>query len=480
MSPHPPKPGPANPPPWKRPRRFDRNLVVIGAGSGGLVAAYVARAMRAEVTLIEAAEMGGDCLNTGCVPSKALLHAARAGKDFAAARAAVRAAVAGIAPHDSVERYAKLGVDVRRGRAVIETPWCVAVNGERITTRAIVIATGAEPIVPPIPGLAEAPYATSETLWDIAELPRRLVILGGGPIGCEMAQAFARLGSAVTIVEMAERLLLREDDEVSAAMAQALARDGVAIRTGHQAEAVLCPAGEFILRVSQGGASADLPFDRLLVATGRRPRIAGYGLEALGIALTPAKTLQTDAALQTIYRNIFACGDVAGPYQLTHMAGYQGGYAALNALLAPFWRFRPDYRAVPAVTFTSPEIARVGLNGREAAARGIAVETTRYAFSELDRAIAEGDTEGFVTVLTRPGRDRILGATIVGTQAGELLTAFTLAMQHGIGLKRLLGTIFPYPTRSEVVRAVAGQWRQAHASRPGLALLAWLHRRRRG
>ncbi|WP_287760771.1 FAD-dependent oxidoreductase [Acidiphilium sp.] len=465
---------------FRRPKRFDRNLVVIGAGAGGLVAAYVASAVKAKVTLVEAGEMGGDCLNSGCVPSKALLHAARAGKDFRAAIADVRAAIAGIAPHDSVARYEGLGVEVRRGRAVIESPWCVAVDGVPITTRAIVIAAGAEPFVPPIPGLAEALYATSETLWDIEDLPRRLVILGGGPIGCEMAQAFARLGSAVTLVEMAERLLVREDDEVSAAMAAALARDGVAIRTGDRAEAVTRTEAGFALVAASGVQTIELPFDRLLVAIGRRPRVSGYGLEALGIPLTPARTIETDDGLRTLYPNIFACGDVAGPYQFTHMAGYQGGYAALGALFAPFWRFRPSYRAVPAVTYTSPEIARVGLNAREAAARGIEAEITRYDFAELDRAIAEGDTEGFVTVLTRKGSDRILGATIVGPQAGELLTGFTLAMQHGLGLKKLMGTIFPYPTRSEAIRAVAGQWRQAHASARGLAILERFHRWRRG
>ncbi len=465
---------------WRRPRRFDRNLVVIGAGSAGLVTAYVASALKASVTLIEQAAMGGDCLNTGCVPSKALLHAARSGMDYSQARAAVRAAIAAIAPHDSVARYQSLGVDVRRGHATIETPWSVSVDGETLTTRAIVIATGAAPLVPNLPGLADCPFATSETLWDIEALPARLVVLGGGPIGCEMAQAFARLGSTVTLVELADRLLGREDDEVSAAMATALRRDGVAVLTGHRAVAVHRDDAGFSLEALHGDAPVMLRFDRILVALGRVPRTAGFGLEALGIALTPAKTIETDAWLQTILPNVFACGDVAGPYQFTHVAGFQAGFAALNGLFAPFWRFRPDYRAVPAVTYTSPEIARVGLNQRAAREAGIAFETTRYDFSELDRAIAEGDTEGFVTVLTKPGSDRILGATIVGTQAGEMLTGFTIAMQHKLGLKKLLGVIYPYPTRSEAIRAVAGQWRQRHASARGLAVLAWFHARRRG
>jgi len=464
---------------FSRPRRFDRNLVVIGGGAAGLVTAYVAAALRARVTLIESAVMGGDCLNTGCVPSKALLHAARLGMDFPAARAAVRAAIAGVAPHDSVARYTALGVDVRHGHARIVSPWSVAIGGDIITTRAIVIAAGAEPVIPSIPGLAHCPSATSETLWDLETLPARLLILGGGPIGCEMAQAFARLGSDVTLVESAARLLPREDDDVSTAIAIALRRDGVTILTGHRAVAVLAEHGGFALRTDFQDDIVDIGFDRILLAIGRKPRLSGYGLEDLGIAPGPGRTIETDAWLQTLQPTIFACGDVAGPYQLTHIAGFQGGFAALNALFSPFWRFKPSYRAVPAVTYTSPEIARVGLNEREARARGIACEITRYEFTELDRAIAEADTEGFVTVLTRPGSDRILGATIVGTHAGEILTGFTIAIQHGLGLKKLLGTIYPYPTRSEAIRAVAGLWRQKHASPRGLALLHRLHKWRR-
>lgn len=463
-----------------RPKRFDRNLIVIGAGAAGLVTAYVANSLRAKVTLIEAARMGGDCLNTGCVPSKALLHAARHRMGFQAARAAVQSAVIAVAPHDSVARYRGLGVDVRQGHATITSPWSVTINGETLTTRAIVIAAGAEPFIPNLPGLADCPFATSETLWDIEALPARLLILGGGPIGCEMAQAFARLGSAVTLVEMADRLLAREDDAVSAAMATILRRDGVTVLTGHRAVAVLPGAEGFTLRTDHVGATVDLGFDRILVAIGRKPRVTGYGLEALGIPLRKTGTIETDAWLATLHPNIFACGDVTGPYQFTHVAGFQGGFAMLNALFAPFWRFKPSYRAVPAVTYTNPEIARVGLNEREAAAQGIDYEITHYDFTELDRAIAEADTEGFVSVLTRKGSDRILGATIIGTNAGEILTGFTIAMQHGLGLKKLLGVIYPYPTRSEAIRAVAGLWRQRHASPCGIAVLERFNTWRRG
>lgn len=440
---------------WPKPKRFDRDVVVIGAGAAGLVASYVASALRAKVTLIERAQMGGDCLNSGCVPSKALLHAARAGQDFVSARAAVKAAIAGITPHDSKERYAALGVHVRQGEAFIDSPWQVRAGCDQITTRA---------------------YATSETLWDIEALPTRLVILGGGPIGCEMAQAFALLGSAVTLVEAAPRLMIREDEDVSALIEAELSAHGVTVLAGHRAIAAQPGA----LRVQGPEGERDLPFERLLLAIGRKPRVTGYGLEELGIGLDKAGTIETNEGLQTLYPNIFACGDVAGPYQFTHVAGYQAGFAALNALLAPFWRLRPRYHAVPAVTFTTPEIARVGLNEQEAKARNIAYEVTHYAFSELDRAIAEADTTGFVKLLTKAGSDKILGVTIAGTNAGEVLTGFTIAMQHGLGLKKLLGVIYPYPTRAELIRAVAGQWRQAHAPRGALVWLERLHRWRRG
>ena len=403
---------------WKRPKKFDRNLVVIGAGAAGLVSAYVANALRAKVTLIEQAQMGGDCLNTGCVPSKALLHAAKHGLNFAQARAGVKAAVEAIAPHNSVARYASLGVDVRHGRAMIESPWCVAVDSSRLTTRAIIIAAGAEPFVPPIPGLAGCPYATSETLWDIEALPARLTILGGGPIGCEMAQAFARLGSIVTLVEMTERLLPREDDDVSTAMTAALRRDGVTVLTGHRATEILHGADGFSLRAAQGEQNMDIAFDRLLVAIGRKPRLIGYGLEALGIPLTAAGTIETDAWLQTLYPNIFACGDVAGPYQYTHAAGFQAGFAALNALLGPFWRFKPSYRAVPAVTYTSPgdrprgvERAR-GANPRLRCRVPLHRTRPRHRRSRHRRVCQSPDP--------RKGSDKILGATIVGTRAGEI------------------------------------------------------------
>ena len=475
---------------WSRPHRFDRNLIVIGAGTGGLVAALVAAKAGATVTLVEAHEMGGDCLNTGCVPSKALIHAARlvaqarAGAtlglfappgpiDSAAAMAYVRASVAAVAPHDSAERYRGLGVDVRHGRAKITSPWSVEVDGETLTTRSIIIATGAAPAVPPIPGLDETGYVTSETLWRLDEAPKRLLILGGGPIACELSQAFARLGSAVTVVQSSDRLLEREDDEVSALVRKRLEQEGVRVLTGHQAVAATVRDGERSLRLDHAGASLDVPFDVILVAVGRKPRTSGFGLEELGIPLTKSGTIETNHFLQTLYPNIYACGDVAGPWQFTHAAAHQAWHASVNALFGQFHRIRPDRAIMPAVTYTEPEIGRAGLNEREAHAQGIAVEVTRYDLNELDRAIVDNAREGFVKVLTPPGKDRILGVTIVAPRAGEMLSEMVLAMRQGIGLKKVFGTIYAYPTYTEANRDAAGVWRNRHAP---AWLLGWLRR----
>ncbi len=473
---------------WTKPTKFDRNLVVIGAGSAGLVSAYIAATVRAKVTLVEAHEMGGDCLNTGCVPSKALIHAAKlaaqtreakavgvdAGEvrvDFHAVMERVQRAIATVAPHDSVERFQSLGVDVQRGHARIVSPWIVEVDGKPIFTRAIVIASGAEPRVPDLPGLADSGYLTSDTLWRLREQPAHLVVLGGGPIGCELAQAFARLGSQVIQIQSHARLLEREDDEVSAFVRERLTADGVDVRTELKAVAVERDGDDQVLVCEDSGKRVRVPFDTLLVAVGRKPRTAGFGLEALGI---PAeRTVDTDAYLTTLYPNIYACGDVAGPYQFTHTAAHQAWYATVNALFGQFKRFRVDYSVVPAVTFVDPEVARVGLNEREANAKGIPYEVTHFALEELDRAITENRPQGFIKVLTPPGKDRILGATIVGAHAGETLAEFVLAMRHGLGLNKILGTIHAYPTWAEANKYAAGNWKKAHA--PG-RVLSWLAR----
>jgi len=480
---------------WTRPRSFDRNLVVIGAGAGGLVSAYIAAAVKARVTLVEGHRMGGDCLNTGCVPSKALIRSARmarqlrqahelgvveaAGRvDFAAVMRRVHRVIADIEPHDSIERYTDLGVEVLRGHARIASPWTVEVRladgtTRTLTTKSIVIAAGASPCVPPIPGLAEAGFLTSDTLWGLTELPRRLVVLGGGPIGSELAQSFARLGSAVTQVEMAPRILLREDPEVSELVAAALRADGVRLLTGHQAVRVEVVEGEKRLLARHGDAEVVIPFDELLCAVGRSPRVSGYGLEELGIALTPRRTIATNACLQTLYPNIYAVGDVAGPYQFTHTAAHQAWYAAVNALFGRLRTFKADYRVIPWATFTDPEVARVGLSETEARQQGIAHEVTRYGLDDLDRAIADGSAHGFVKVLTVPGRDRILGVTIVGEHAGDLLAEYVLAMKHGLGLDKILATIHTYPTLAEANKYAAGEWKRAHAPK---RLLEWIGR----
>ena len=479
---------------WPKPRRFDRNVVVIGAGSAGLVAAYVAATLRARVTLVEKARMGGDCLYTGCVPSKALIRAARLAADvrnaaeyglrahvavdFPAVMERVARVVRAIEPHDSPQRYAALGVECLHGEAKIASPWTVQIDGKKtLTTRAIVIAAGARPFLPPLPGLERAEVLTSDNVWELRELPARLLVLGGGPVGCELAQAFARLGSRVTLVEMGERLLPREDSDAARVLAARFASEGIDVRTGHRALRI---EARGVLVCEAAGTEVRVPFDRLLCALGRVANTAGYGLEELGIPVTSARTVETNEYLQTVYPNIYACGDVAGPWQFTHTASHQATYAALNALFAPLHRSRVDDSVIPWATFTDPEVARVGLNESEAAARGLPCEATVYRLEDLDRAIAEGAAHGFVKVLTRPGSDRVLGATIVGERAGDLIAEFALAMRRRIGLKKILGTIHVYPTFAEASKQAAGAWRRAHAPRRVLAAVERFHSWRRG
>lgn len=480
-----------------RPRTFDNNLVVIGAGSAGLVAAYIAAAVKARVTLVEKHRMGGDCLNTGCVPSKALLRAARMAAevrrapefgirveaprvDFPAVMARVRGVIDAIAPHDSVERYARLGVTCVEGTATITSPWTVDVTaaaGSRrtLTTSHIIVAAGARPFVPPLPGLAEAGALTSDTVWNLQTLPRRLVVLGGGPIGCELAQAFARLGSHVTQIEMGPRLLPREDAEFSALVTRRFTAEGIDVRLGQTARRVDVVAGEKRLVVERDGVETAIPCDEILCAVGRVANTSGYGLEALGITTTARGTLEVNTFLETRFPNILACGDVAGPYQFTHTASHMAWFASVNALFGRFRKFPVDYRVVPWATFTEPEVARVGLNEQEAQAQGIPVEITTYGIDDLDRAIADGAAEGLVKVLTAPGSDRILGATIAGPHAAELLVEFVTAMKHGLGLNAVLGTIHTYPTMAEANKFVAGAWKRHTVTHGQHAVLAAFH-----
>jgi pyruvate/2-oxoglutarate dehydrogenase complex dihydrolipoamide dehydrogenase (E3) component/uncharacterized membrane protein YdjX (TVP38/TMEM64 family) len=481
--------------PWadKKPARYDRNMVVIGAGAAGLVTSYIAAAVKAKVTLVESHKMGGDCLNYGCVPSKALIktatlvrqmkHSADYGVakadwqlDFAQVMERVGRVVDEIAPHDSVERYTGLGVDVVEGRATIIDPWHVKIErangGEQVlSTRSIVIATGAQPFVPPLPGLDDVGYLTSDTLWGLREQPEHLVVLGGGPIGCELAQSFARLGSRVTQIEMAPRIMIREDEDVSAYARKALEADGVTVLTGHKALRCEREGDAKFIVVETGGAEKRIAFDQLLCAVGRSARLKGFGLEELGIPTQ--RTVTVNDYLETPFPNILAAGDVAGPYQFTHVAGHQAWYAAVNGLFGTFKKFKVDYSVIPWATFIDPEVARVGLNEQDAKEQGVAYEVTRYGIDDLDRAIADSAAHGWIKVLTVPGKDKILGVTIVGTHAGDLLAEYVLAMKHGLGLNKILGTIHTYPTLAESNKYVAGEWKRAHQP---LGLLEWVRK----
>lgn len=480
---------------WNKPAKFDRNMVVIGAGAAGLVSSYIAAAVKAKVTLIEAHKMGGDCLNFGCVPSKALiksaklahqmrhaenygLHATTPTFSFKAVMARVHEIIKAIEPHDSVERYTGLGVDVIQGYAKIIDPWTVEVkhsSGEtsRLTARSIVIAAGAEPVVPPLPGIETSGYLTSDTLWDEFakrdELPKRLVVLGGGPIGSELSQAFARLGSKVTQVELGERIMVREDPEISEMAMASMRADGVNILTQHKAVRFERRGDQKVLIAEHQGKPVEIEYDDVICAVGRKARLKGYGLEDIGVETN--RTVVTNEYLETLYPNIFAAGDVAGPYQFTHVAAHQAWYASVNALFGHLKKFKADYSVIPWATFTDPEVARVGLNEQDAKEQGIDYEVTRYGIDDLDRAIADSEAHGVVKVLTVPGKDKILGVTIAGVHAGDLLAEFVLAMKHGLGLNKILGTIHTYPTLAEANKYAAGEWKRAHAPEK---LLVWL------
>ena len=477
---------------FKKPKKFDTNLIVIGAGSGGLVSAYIGATLKARVTLIERDKMGGDCLNTGCVPSKALIRAAKSMADlkkaaqlgidvttpqvdFARVMGRVQDVIKTIEPHDSVERFTGLGVDCLYGNAKLISPWVVDVDGQQISAEKIILATGARPTMPPIPGLDQVDPLTSETLWQLQDLPKRLLIVGGGAIGCELAQAFQRLGSQVTLVEMQSQLLPRDDLQVATFMQQYLESEGVRVLTNYGAEKFESQDGRRSAQLSSSAEPAadslQVGFDLVLVAIGRTANTESLGLEELGIPLNANGTVTTDDYLRTCYPNILACGDLVGPYQLTHAASHQAWFAAVNGLLGRFKKFRVDYRIMPQVVFTDPQIGRVGLNQRDAAEQGIEVEVTQYDLSDLDRAIADNDAHGYIQVLTVPGKDRILGATIVGPQAGELINEFVLAMKHNLGLNKLLGTIRSYPTLSEGNRFVAGEWKRKRVPHKLLAIL---------
>ena len=473
---------------YNRPKTFDYNLIVIGAGSAGLVTSYIAAVVKSKVALIEKYKMGGDCLNTGCVPSKALIRSAkilsyvrRADEfglkktdidfDFKAIMDRVRHVITAVAPHDSVERYTGLGVNCITGEAQIRSPYSVEVEGRTLTTKNIVVATGARPFVPPIPGLDQVNYLTSDNIWDLKVLPKRLVILGGGPIGCELTQTFARLGSSVTQVEMTPQLLGREDPDVSAIIRQKFESENICVLTGHTAKKVITNREKKLLVCDHNGVIVELEFDEILVAVGRIANTKGFGLEEIGVQLNADQTIAVNEYLQSNIPNILAAGDVAGPYQFTHVAAHQAWYAAVNSLFGKFKKFKVDYRVIPWATYTDPEVARVGLNETEAREKDIDYETTRYAMDDLDRAIADSENHGFVKVLTPPKSDKILGVTIVGPHASDIIAEYVFAMKHGLGLNKILSTIHIYPTLAEANKYAAGEWKKAHAPEK---ILNWL------
>lgn len=480
-----------------KPKRFDTNMVVIGAGSAGLVTSYIAAAVKAKVSLIEKHKMGGDCLNTGCVPSKALIRSARfisdsqrsqefgishseVKFDFADIMERVSEVIKTVEPHDSIERYTGLGVDCIEGAAKILSPYEVEVNGEVITTRNIVIATGARPRMPDIKNIEAMNPLTSDNLWSIRELPKRLLVLGGGPIGCELSQCFARFGSEVSIMIPNERIMPREDKDVTDYVTKRFAEEGINVLPNRKMIEFIERDGEKVLISEVEGQREEVVFDQLLVAIGRQANVEGFGLENLDIATTPAGTIEVNEYLQTKYPNVFACGDVAGPYQFTHSAAHQAWYAAVNALFGGFKKFKVDYSVIPAATFTDPEIASVGLNEQAAQEKGIPYEVTTFDIEELDRAIADSDAHGMVKVLTVPGKDKILGATIVGPHSGEMITEYVSAMKNKLGLNKILGTIHIYPTLSEANKYAAGEWKRAHAPEKVLNWIEKFHSRQRG
>ncbi len=477
---------------YPKPKSFDANLIVIGGGSAGLVSAYIAAAVQAKVILIEKHKMGGDCLNTGCVPSKALIRAAKyvnqirqAKKygmksadvefEFADIMARVHKVIASIEPHDSVERYTKLGVEVIQGAGKLTSPYSVEVNGQTLTAKNIIIAAGAEPFVPPIKGIEKITPLTSDNLWALKALPKKLVVLGGGPIGCELAQSFVRLGSEVTQVEMLPRIMIREDEEVSAFVQNRFEQEGVRVLCDHKAVEFKNTDGRKSLICEHQGDSIEIEFDEVLVAVGRAARLEGFGLQELEVPISKRRTIEVNEFMQAGYPSLYACGDIAGPYQFTHTASHQAWYASVNVLFGKFKKFKVDYSVIPWATFTDPEVARVGLNKQEADDQGTPYDVTRYPLDDLDRAITEGEDQGYIEALTKPGKDQILGVTIVGSQAGDMIAEFVFAMRHKLGMNKILSTIHIYPTRMEAVKFAAGNWKKANTKTWQLDLLKRFH-----
>ena len=481
---------------FKKPKIFDYNMVVIGAGSAGLVTSYIGAATKGKIALIDKHKMGGDCLNTGCVPSKALIRSAKfladvknckklgfksaqVEFDFADIMERIQRVIKAIEPHDSIERYSSMGVECHTGKAMIKSPYEVEVNGKTLTTRNIVVGTGARPFVPPIEGLEEIDYLTSDTIWNIRKQPNKLLVLGGGPVGSELTQAFARLGCDVTQVQRNKRLIPKEDPEVSQILLESFQDDGINVLAGHTPKRFFKRDGKDFLECENNGNSVELEFDTLLVALGRKANTTGFGLEELGVELTPQKTIKVNEYMRTNIPNIYACGDVAGPYQFTHIAAHQAWYCAVNSMISPFYGFKVDYNTVPWSTFTDPEVARTGLNEQEAKEQGIPYEVTTYGIDDLDRAIVDEAAHGIVKVLTVPGKDKIIGVTIVGLHAGDIISEYVAAMKNGFGMEKILGTIHIYPTLAESNKFAAGNWKKNNVTEKTLAWGERINRWRR-
>ena len=481
-----------HPPDWVNPTPAPRyNLVVLGAGTAGLVTAAGAAGLGAKVALVERDLMGGDCLNVGCVPSKGLLRAARAVADvggaaafgvrltgeatvdFPAAMERMRHIRAGLSPLDSAARFRGLGVDVFLGAGAFTGSDAVAVGDVTLRFKKAVIATGARAAVPAVPGLAEAGYLTNETVFSLTALPRRLAVIGGGPIGCELAQAFARCGAQVTIVQSGAQLLGREDPDAAALVSTALGRDGVRLKLGAIIRRVDRSAGGRTLHVEAGGALETLEVDAILVGVGRKPNVEGLGLEAAGVAYDATTGVRVDDRLRTTNPRIYAAGDVCTAQKFTHHSDFQARLVIRNALF--LGRARASALVVPRCTYTDPEVASVGLDAQAASARGLRVTTFVQPLAEVDRAALDGETEGFVKVHVRAGSDQIVGATIVARHAGEMLPELTLAITRGIGLGRLADIIHTYPTQAEAIRKLGDAYNRTRLTPTVKRLFAaWL------
>jgi len=462
---------------WVNPEPKEKyQLVVIGGGTAGLVSAAIGAALGADVAMIERRMLGGDCLNYGCVPSKALIAAARAWQearrvaarfggpaaegegDFAAVMERMRRLRAGISHHDSASRFDELGVDVFIGEGRFSSSQTISVGDQELRFRRAIIATGARPATPAIPGFDEAGYLTNESIFTLTELPKRLGVIGGGPIGCELAQSFARFGSHVTIFDLAPQVLFREDPDAAAVVQAALVDDGVALELGCTIQQIETSDQGKVVVTEDDGAIGRTEVDEILLAVGRLPNVDGIGLEQAGVEFDPRVGVTVDDRLQTTNSRVFAVGDVASKYKFTHMADALAGIAVQNSLF--FGRARASRLVVPWCTYTSPEIAHVGMYETDAMQQGLEVETITVPMAEVDRSILEGTTDGFLRVHLKRGSDQILGATLVSEHAGDIISELTVAITHGIGLGKLAATIHPYPTQAEVIRKAANEWRK--------------------